>query len=242
MRGNERIWRRTHSNEGQQYAIYLYHTPGMKPLDGTVIPHPLKQEEQARADFYALIARLLLSAPDTPLLAALARADALRSGQVDNPLEPAWGELVLAAGLLDVEVVRAEFDALFISIGTPPVNPYASVYLAGFMMEKPLAVLRADLAGLGLARIADSGELEDHFGALCETMRILISRHEPLLSQKMFFEKHIASWYSRCLDDIRRAEGVSFYRQVADFVQAFFEIEAQAFDMEEACDGECELE
>jgi TorA maturation chaperone TorD len=219
----------------------------MKTLDSThltlaSVPLPLAQEEQARADFHALIARLLLRAPDASLLAALSHADSLSTGQIDNPLETAWEELVLAAGLIDAQAVQAEFDALFISIGTPQVNPYASAYLAGFMMEKPLAVLRADLSGLGLARIAGSGELEDHLGALCETMRILISRREPVHSQKAFFEKHIASWYPRCLDDIRHAEGANFYRQIADFVQAFLEIEAQAFDMEEARGGECELE
>lgn len=217
-------------------------TPDSIPLALASVPLPLAQEEQARADFHALIARLLLRAPDASLLAALSRADSLSAGQIGSPLETAWEELVLAAGLIDAEAVQAEFDALFVSIGTPLVNPYASVYLAGFMMEKPLSVLRADLSGLGLARIAGSGELEDHLGALCETMRILIARHEPVGSQKAFFEKHIASWYPRCLGDIRHADGVNFYRQVADFVQAFLEIEAQAFDMEEARDGECELE
>jgi TorA maturation chaperone TorD len=51
----------------------------------------------------------------------------------------------------------------------------------------------------------------------------------------MFFEKNLAPWYERCLDDIRAARGANFYRQVADFTQAFFSIESEAFEMEELC-------
>jgi len=207
----------------------------------------LSQEEQARADLYALAARLLLGPADAALLGDLAAADALVAGQAGSPLEQAWEKLVLAAGIVEPDAVREEFDGLFVSVGTPPVNPYASLYLAGFMMEKPLAALRTDLAGLGLARRAGSGELEDHLGALCEVMRILIGgapgmAPQPVPAQKAFFEKHIAPWHVACLNDMRGAEGANFYQRVADFIEAFFEIEAQAFEMEEAGDEECELQ
>jgi TorA maturation chaperone TorD len=211
--------------------------------DVSAVPLPLGQEEQARADFYALIARLFLAPPDAALLADLASADSLASQQTDNPLDLAWEKLILTASIVDAYAIQEEFDALFIGIGTPRVNPYASMYLAGFMMEKPLAALRHDLAQLGLARAPEASELEDHLAALCETMRVLISaeqdgRRQPIRRQKEFFEKHIAPWYERCLDDIRSVNGVNFYRQVADFSQAFFFIESQAFEMEDACHGE----
>ena len=45
--------------------------------------------------------------------------------------------------------------------------------------------------------------------------------------------KHIVPWYARCLDDIRSADGANFYRKVADLAQAFFEIEYQAFELED---------
>lgn len=201
----------------------------------------LAPEEQARADFYALISRLLLAAPQAQLLAALAAADSIAAAQAGSPLEQAWENLVLAAGVIDADAVQEEFDALFVAVATPAVNPYASLYLAGFMMEKPLAALRADLAALGLARNARGGEPEDHLGALCEAMRILIAgapgvRPQPVPAQQAFFDKHIAPWHARCLDDIRRAQGANFYRRVADFIEAFFDVEAQAFDIEEACD------
>lgn len=209
-------------------------------VDAVAAPLPPTQEDQARADLYALIARLLLAPPDAELLAALAGADSLASQQTDNPLDLAWEKLILTAGVMDIYAIRDEFDELFVSVGTPQINPYASVYLSGFMNEKPLAALRTELAQLGLARVAGVAELEDHLAALCETMRVLITgeqggRRQPVQRQKLFFEKHIASWYARCLDDIRSANGANFYRQVADFARAFFSIEAEAFEMGEAC-------
>lgn len=202
-------------------------------------PLPLAHEDQARADLYALVARLLISAPDAGLLASLAVADSLDSQEVDHPLELAWEKLVLSAGILDAHAIRSEFDALFISAGTPQINPYASLYLAGFLNEKPLVALRAELAQLGLARRSGVGEMEDHLGVLCETMRLMIAgaagvQRHPLSRQKLFFEKHIASWSTRCFDDIRAIGSANFYRQLADFTQAFFLIEAQAFDMDDA--------
>jgi TorA maturation chaperone TorD len=198
----------------------------------------LSPEDQARADLYALSAHLLLAAPDAAFLAGLAAADSLPSQQADNPLDRAWEKLVLAATLTTADQVQQEFSALFIGTGTPRLNPHASLYLTGSMMDQPLAAIRATLAELGLARIPGAGELEDHLAALCETMRLLITDQqdgEPLSLplQKSFFEKHLASWYGRCLEDIRKAEGASFYQPVADFIQAFLDIEAAAFQIED---------
>jgi TorA maturation chaperone TorD len=195
-------------------------------------------EDQARADWYALIARLLFSAPDDRLLKSLAQADSLAAQSTDSALDLAWEELIAAASVLEADAVSDEYATLFISVGTPQINPYASFYLAGFMMEKPLASLRSDLAALGLARAEQATELEDHLASLCETMRLLIigaSGWEPrsLQEQRAFFMKHIAPWYARCLKDIRSAQDANFYRKVADLAQAFFEIEYQAFEMED---------
>lgn len=195
---------------------------------------PLPPEEQARADFYALIANLLLRAPDASLLSALAQADSLHSEQTDNPLDRAWEKLIVAANMVGAGAVNDEFDALFTSIGTPPVNPYGSVYLSGFMMERPLARLREELAMLELSRAGTVAESEDHLGALCEAMRLMITGAgnmpaRPVREQRRFFISHIAPWHARCLDDIRDAQGANFYRVVADVAQAFFDIESQAF-------------
>jgi TorA maturation chaperone TorD len=202
----------------------------------------LSEEDQARADLYALIARLLIAAPDGDLLAGLANADSLSSQQADHPLDLSWEKLVLTAGVLDRYAIQEEFNELFISIGTPKINPYASLYLSGFVNEKPLAALRTELAQLGLARARGAGEMEDHLAALCETMRLLIiggpgGTQHSVRRQKLFFEKYIAPWVERCLDDISAA-GSDFYRTVAEFARAFFTVELQAFEMEEACAGD----
>jgi TorA maturation chaperone TorD len=206
-------------------------------------PLPLTQEDQARADLYALVTRLLLAPPDEHLLASLANADSLVSQQTDNPLDLAWEKLILTARIMDVYAIQEEFNMLFVGIGTPRINPYASLYLTGFMNEKPLAALRTELTQLGLARAPGSGEFEDHLAALCETMRLMITgergaMRQPIWRQKLFFDKHIAPWHERCMNDLRSAEGANFYRQVADFAQAFFTVEAQAFEMEETCHSE----
>lgn len=206
---------------------------------------PLPQEEQARADFYSLIACLLLAPPDIALLQDLAAAGPLSEEDLglDRPLHLAWEALAAAAGCaIGDGVVQDEYDALFVGVGTPQINPYASLYIAGFMMEKPLMILRDDLASLGLARAPGSGELEDHLGALCETMRLIItgeagSGRQPLVRQKAFFKRHIASWYERCLNDIRKSGDARFYLAVVDFIDAFFSIELQAFDIETAGEG-----
>lgn len=200
---------------------------------------PPEPEEQARADIYALLARLLYAAPDAGLLASLAAAGPV-SGHANHPLDRAWERLALASGVMDPAAVTEEFNALFISVGNPQINPYGSLYLAGFLNEKPLARLRTDLARLGLARISPSGEMEDHLGALCETMRVLIAGMpgrdpQPVACQRQFFDTHIAPWYRRCLDDIRAAPEANYYRLVADLAQAFLEVEAEAFALDDTC-------
>ena len=140
---------------------------------------------------------------------------------------------------MDPQAVADEFDALFISIGTPPVNPYGSKYLSGYMNDTPLADLRADLARFGVQRVRGVGEFEDHLGALCETMRVLIAgapgiARQPVQQQQRFFEAHIAPWYARCVADIASAQGANYYRLVARLAGAFLDIEAQAFVVGEA--------
>lgn len=193
---------------------------------------PLDAEDQARADLYGLIGSFLLGPPDAGLLAALAHADALPADAPASALDRAWENLRIAATVMDERALKDEYNALFISTGTPFLNPYESLYIAGHMMEKPLAKLRDELRALGLSRRAGAFELEDHLGSLCETMRILITEARALELQRAFFENHIAPWYARCLEDMRRAPGANFTRHLADFADAFFAIEAEAFGME----------
>jgi TorA maturation chaperone TorD len=199
---------------------------------------PLPPEEQARADLYGLLARLLLAPPDGGLLDSLADADAIVAAGSDQPLDRAWAALSLVAHLMPSDVVRDEFNELFVSTSLPRVNPYGSLYVAGFLHEKPLAALRTDLAKLGLGRRSGAAETEDHLGALCETMRHMIVggagvARQPIAAQHEFFDLHIAPWCGTCLAHLRDAEGARFYQRVADLAAAFFDIEREAFEVAE---------
>nr|WP_229429539.1 MULTISPECIES: molecular chaperone TorD family protein [unclassified Massilia] len=181
-----------------------------------------------------MLSRLLLAPPDAELLEALASSDPIIAQGGELALEQAWEQLTLASAVMDPQAVADEFGQLFVSIGSPPVNPYGSRYLSGYINDAPLAELRADLARLRLARVRGVGEFEDHLGALCETMRVLvaggpgIARH-PVAEQKQFFEAHIAPWYERAVADIAGAEGANYYRLVARLAGTFLAIEAEAF-------------
>lgn len=203
-----------------------------------VVSPSISLEDEARVRFYSLIAHLFIKAPPAALVAALSEADPLPTLQLGNQLEQAWENLTAAAGLIPAEVIQEEFDMLFVGVGNPRINPHASLYLSGFLMEKPLAALRHDMTQLGLERQSGRLETEDHLSGLCEAMRLLISGEQgvvrqPEARQRVFFEKHLASWCKRCMEDIRQVEAANFYRCVADFTQAFIEMEQAAFSMSE---------
>ena len=195
-------------------------------------------DDQARADLYALLARLLLAPPDAALLEALANSTPIVAKGGNPALERCWERLTQASSVMDASVVAGEFNRLFVSIGTPPVDPYGSRYLAGFINDTPLAELRADLARLGLRRARGVSEFEDHLGALCETMRVLIAgapgiERASVEQQKVFFDRHIVPWCEGALDDIAGAEGSNYYRLVARLGAAFLALEAEAFALGE---------
>ena len=154
-------------------------SPHQQPFGALGLP----PHERGRADLYAVIGRLLLS-PDAALLARLAEPSVVPAAQPAHALGAALWALSGSARQLGAQAVAKEFDALFVSTGMPLLNPYESFYLTGFMMEKPLAALRSELAALGLGRVAGARELEDHLGAVCETMALLIAGGESLARQQ----------------------------------------------------------
>ncbi|MGE5088951.1 MAG: molecular chaperone, partial [Candidatus Levyibacteriota bacterium] len=130
-------------------------------------------EDQARSEFYALLARLFADGPDAALLAAIAGAP--RMDGESSPIAGAWNRLIDASAAMDPEAAAQEYTDLFVGVGKSEVNLHASFWLSGFMMERPLATLRSALAELGIARRDEAAMLEDHLSALCETMRLLIA-------------------------------------------------------------------
>ncbi|GIX26695.1 MAG: hypothetical protein KatS3mg123_0576 [Burkholderiales bacterium] len=194
-------------------------------------PAPVAPEDLARADMYALISNLFYAPPSDELLRLVAQSDAGPGGEGASPFASAWRDLKAAAAAADPARVREEFETLFYGVGRPKVMVFGSYYLAGFMMEKPLAALRDDLAVLGFSRKLTAGEPEDHIAALCDVMRILILSGAGLETQKRFFSTHVQSWYPRLAESLARTEEADFFRHVARFAAAFFDVEVASFDI-----------
>jgi TorA maturation chaperone TorD len=182
--------------------------------------------DRARAQQYALLARLLTRAPNTSLLKQIGqlRGDA-------TPLGVAHSKLAEAAKYADVTKVEREFFDLFIGVGRGELLPYASYYLTGFLHERPLARLRDDLDRIGIARAEGIAEPEDHAGILCEVMSGLANGQLPAPegSSRSIFEKHVAPWLGRFFTDLEHAEAAKFYRRVGTAGRVFTEIEIEAF-------------
>lgn len=197
----------------------------------------LDDADLARADAYALLAHLFFAAPREEVLATLrqmgaAPADADASA---DPVSLAWLALCREAATSATPALSAEYDALFISVGKPPVSLYASWHLTGFLMEKPLALLRDDLERLGLGRRAEQHDPEDHIAGELEVMRHLIMCGEAG-AQKDFFERHLLPWYGALCAALETAEDAVFYRAVARFMRAFLDMERDYFRLQ-AADG-----
>jgi TorA maturation chaperone TorD len=182
----------------------------------------------ARAQEYALLAMLLMRAPDAALLSKLS---ALRADV--SPLGLAHAALAEAAEATRIEKVEREYFDLFIGLGRGELMPYGSYYLTGFLHERPLARLREDLAHLGIARAEGMVEPEDHAGILCEIMSGLASRRlpAPADSDRLIFEKHMAPWIGRFFTDLENAVAANFYRRLGTLGRVYIDIEAEAFDM-----------
>jgi TorA maturation chaperone TorD len=180
----------------------------------------------ARAQEYALLATLLGRAPDAKLLESLA---ALRGDA--TPLGVAHAALAQAASENTVERVEREYFNLFIGLGRGEIMPYGSYYLTGFLHQRPLARLRADLAPLGIERAEGNKEPEDHAATLCEIMACLVGGRLPAPqgTDQQIFEKHLKHRIGRFFVDVERAEGADLYRRIGTLGRVFMEIETEAF-------------
>src|SRR3954464_934688 len=180
----------------------------------------------ARAQEYALLATLLVRAPDAKLLESLAglRGDA-------TPLGVAHAALAQAASETTFERVEREYFNLFIGLGRGELLPYGSYYLTGFLHERPLSRLRGGLAPLGIDGAEGNCEPEDHAATLCEIMAGLVSGRLPAPqgTDQKIFEAHLAPWIGHFFADLERAEVANLYRRIGTLGRVFMEIETEAF-------------
>ena len=183
----------------------------------------------ARSQEYALLAALLLRAPDTDMLARLSHLQ----GEA-TPLGLAHIALAQAAEATSTAAVQREFFDLFIGVGRGELVPYASFYLTGFLNDRPLAALRSDLARLGLERAEGHRDPEDHIGTLCEIMSALAEgRFEAAPDEEgRFFGRYLLPWAGRFFGDLEMAESAKFYKAVGAIGRLFIQVEAEAFAME----------
>ena len=200
--------------------------------DPAVQQHAIDAEDALRASTYSLLAALLAAPPSRELLELVAGIGDNGNGS-GNGMAQAWKVLGLAGRCTSVESLDDEYHALFIGLARGELVPYGSWYLTGFLMDRPLAQLRSDLAALGFERTEGVHEPEDHAAALCETMGLIIAAgqefgHEV---QRSFFAKHLEPWMGQFFTDLANAEAACFYRAVGHLGQQFVDLERQYFSM-----------
>ena len=190
-------------------------------------------ERSLRAGTYNLLANLLRTAPDQQLL------HRLQGIAIESPDEPpadnmshAWVRLRKIAEQADPEALADEYQTLFVGLGRGELMPYGSWYLTGFLMEKPLAQLRQDLAALGYERQEGVTEPEDHIAALCEVMALLImDKAVTWEAQQQFFDAHLGSWVDTFFHDLEHANSAQFYRPVGYLGREFIKLEKRYLAM-----------
>ena len=202
-----------------------------EPLEQPV----LEAEDQARAQWYALISRLFYAPADAELLQGLgAPRDEATARDTANAFLDAWKALQEACRKVSPDELRGEFDALFIGAGKAQVTPYTSTYAAPHAPDRHLVELRTRLSEWGLARRDQVFEVEDHVSAVCDAMRWLIEEGRSLEEQRAFFGEFVDPGVAHFCSAIERSPDAAFYRVLGALTGQFLRIENDAFDLHTA--------
>jgi TorA maturation chaperone TorD len=202
--------------------------------DRAASPSALDEEDRARADLYALLARLYYRGPDAQFLEWMAQTGAADGGDNPSTITRAWKSLWSIASGIDPAVAQQEHDDLFVGTGRAEISPYATFYLAETGREKILVGLRRELDAMGLSRKEAAREPEDHFAGLFDVMRHLVeqgSGHAALQDQRGFFERYLLRSYAAFCDTIEKSGRAEFYGRVAALTRAFLDVEKEALYM-----------
>ena len=232
-----------------------------EPMHGNAAPSErmhgnaahLALEDAARAELYALLARLFYQGPDQALLRMIACADSLlqqgdtsasqSQSTASAQLHSAWQALrEAAAGENLAPVICQESEDVFVGVGKAEVTPYLSHYLDGMPGDRFLVRLRDALAALGLARAAGATEPEDHVSGLFDTMRHLILRsardddaviddHAATQQQKRFFEEFVRDAALKFCEAAQQSHKTAFYKRVSRIAESLLRLESEAFAM-----------
>ena len=193
------------------------------------------QEDLARANLYGLVSRLFYAPADPNLLAEISRSGQAAAGQEsDTGLVTTWRRLQEASQHAYPAVVRQEYDGLFVGVGKAEVTPYLSAYAGSAAPDRYLVRLREQLSAWGLARRESAFEVEDHISGIADVMRWLIQQRYSLAEQRQFFESFAYPGAAPFFVAVQNAASANFYRPVAGFSSAFFEVEKAAFEMDDS--------
>jgi TorA maturation chaperone TorD len=195
--------------------------PGLREAAAVV-----DEVDLARAQEYSLLSALLVRSPDAQMLGGLARlhGDTSSLGLAHTAL----GE---AAARTDAASAAREHFSLFVGLGRGELLPYASYYLTGFLHGRPLASLRQALQRIGVERLGEQTEPEDHAAILLEIMAGLAGGAipAPAGTDREFFDDHLAPWIARFFSDLEQAASAGFYASVGTLGRTFIDIETQGF-------------
>ena len=192
----------------------------------------LEDEDRARAEIYALLARLFYAPPDAKLLQAIVGADQLVTEESVTPLALAWRDLKLACAGSSVEAAREEYESVFIGTGKAEVTLYLGAYVPGSVAGPFLVELKQFLASHRLARRESVNEPEDHLAAVLEVMRHFIAEERASVeAQKAFFIEYVWAGATALCEAIAASTGARLYKDVARFTRSFLELEQAAFEI-----------
>ena len=189
----------------------------------------LNHEDALRVGTYGVLGALMAGPPARDLLDRLATAG---GDEGSDAIGKAWSAVALAAQRADPAAVRQEYNDLFIGVAQGEITPYASWYLTGSLMERPLVELRQSLKALGVERHRGVKEPEDHAGAVLETMALLINADDVSFDREQaFFQAHLEPWLKDCFTDVQEAASAAFYRPVGLLGAEFMDLESKYYRM-----------
>ncbi len=203
----------------------------MKAVDQIPNDSAVAAQDAQRAGTWTLLGRLLAGPPDHQVLELIKGIGDASPGNPD-PVAQGWMDLRQAALEMAPEQLDPEFQDVFIGMGGGEVTPYASWYRSGSLMERPLVAVRQELEALGIRRLADNNEPEDHAATLCETMALVISDPEVDFDwQRDFFQRHLEPWMGHFFKDLQQAPSARFYKAVGGLGETFVRLEERFFAM-----------
>ncbi len=199
----------------------------------------LNAEEQARANYYALLSRLFYAPVDSEFLRGIASSEiaerdpaAGAKALATGSLEATWRDLANAAASADQDALAGEYNTLFVGSGRSEVSLYVGAYTARSSVDTLLVALREFLAAHGIQRQSSVHEPEDHVAMLFEVMRFLICEQQTSIGeQRSFFDRFLWTGGISLCDAILLHQQARFFATVGAFAKSFLLVEHDAFEM-----------